>query len=304
MDSGCSVIGIVGPTGVGKTEIALELAKAFRGEIVSCDSVQLYKHLDIGSAKPTLEQRKTVPHHLVDVFEPDFQVDVGIYKNAAEKEICAIRDSGCLPVICGGTGLYFSALHRGLVEAPSRDEPLRAGLEERADREGLSSLYNELLDSDPVSAGKILPNDKRRIIRALEVLYRTGKPLSELHRDNKKLDLKWIVLGITMDRALLYERIDRRVDRMVADGLVDETRGVMEKFGKDAFALGSIGYRHAKSFLNGEWDRGTFVGNLKRDTRRYAKRQMTWFRKIPDIRWFFPAEKDKMIEAVTEFLNG
>lgn len=304
MDGAFPVIGIVGPTGVGKTEIALELAGEFRGEIVSCDSVQLYKHLDIGSAKPSHEDMKRIPHHLIDVFEPDFQVDVGIYKAAAEKEILSVHDRGKLPIVCGGTGLYFTALHRGLVNAPSRDDAVRNTLEDRVDREGLASLYRELGVSDPVSAGKILPNDKRRIVRALEVFYRTGKPLSELHGDNKKLDLKWLVIGITMDRSELYKRIERRVDNMVERGLVDETRSVIERFGPDSFALGSIGYRHAANFINGTWTRDEFIETLKRDTRHYAKRQMTWFRKIPDIRWFFPSESDKIKDTLGSFLKG
>ena len=303
MAAGNPVIAIVGPTGAGKSDIALELARVFGGEIVSCDSVQLYRHLDIGSAKPSREELNSVPHHLIDVFEPDFQVDVGIYKEAAEKAIASVRARGRLPIVCGGTGLYFNALHRGLVDAPSRDDGLRAELEERAEREVLETLYRELKSRDPASAERIMPGDKRRIVRALEVYSRTGKPLSELRRENKKMDLDWLVIGITMDRAELYRRIEDRVDRMLERGLVDETRTVMEHYGKDAYALGAIGYRHAKKFLAGEYEMDAFAEELKRDTRRYAKRQMTWFRKIDGIRWFFPSDRDKMKETVSQFLN-
>lgn len=303
MGGAFSVIGIVGPTGAGKTEIALKLARDLNGEIVSCDSVQLYKHLDIGSAKPSPEEMNEIPHHLIDVFEPDFQVDVGIYKSAAEKAISFIHDKKRLPIVCGGTGLYFNALHRGLVNAPSRDDNIRNALEERADREGLDSLYRELKKIDPASAGKIMPNDKRRVVRALEVFARTGKPLSELHQDNIKMDLKWLVIGIAMDRAELYRRIEKRVDLMIERGLVEETRKVMERYGQDAYALGSIGYRHARNFITGVWNRDEFIEQLKLDTRHYAKRQMTWFRKIPGLRWFFPSELDKIKETISEFLK-
>jgi tRNA dimethylallyltransferase len=278
-------IAVLGPTASGKTALAVEIARAFDGEVVSCDSVQIYRRLDIGSAKPDPAERSAVPHHLIDLFEPDFRVDVGIYKSRAESAIRDILARGKLPVLCGGTGMYFNSLFYGLFDAPSRDEEYRKSLEERADREGTPALYAELSSIDPETAGKVTQNDRRRIIRALEVYRVAGIPISALREKNEKLPLHWLLLATTMDRAELYARIERRVDAMIRSGLVEETRGIVRDFGGDAFALGSIGYRHSLKLLRGEWAAAEMEAALKQDTRHYAKRQYTWFRKIDGVRW-------------------
>ncbi len=297
-----AVLGIVGPTAAGKSDIALDLAWRFSGEIVICDSVQVFRGLDIGSAKPTAEERKKVPHHLVDAFPPDCPTDVARYKELAESAIRDILSRGRLPVVCGGTGLYFNSLYFGLTDAPGRNDTLRAELEERAAREGLESLRRELEKLDPDSAAGILPGDKRRLIRALEVCRLSGRKFSGFRAENRKLDLNWRVIGIRRDRAELVRRIEDRVDAMIAAGLAEETRSLMSGFGPGAYALGSIGYRHARSFLNGECSGQEFAETLKRDTRRYAKRQMTWFRKNRDIVWFDAGDRDGISREVERFL--
>lgn len=301
---GRRVIALVGPTGVGKTETALFLANAFDGEIVSCDSVQIYKELNIGSAKPSFEERSRVTHHIIDIFEPDFQTDTGIYKSLAEEAILDILKRNKLPFITGGTGLYFNSLYNGLFEAPSRDDDIRFNLEKRIATEGLQSLYLELIQKDPASAAKIMPGDKRRIIRALEVYIKRGKPSSNLQLYNKKLDLKWFIIGLNIERKKLYERIENRINRMISGGLVEETKSIMERYGRNAYALGSIGYRHAKNFIDGVWNEEEFLYNLKLDTRHYAKRQITWFKKNRDIHWFDPEKPREISDAVKTFLKS
>lgn len=297
-------IAVLGPTAVGKTETALRLAAEFKGEIVSCDSVQIYRGLDIGSAKPAEAERKSITHHGLDLFLPDFQIDVGIYKNQAESSISDILNRDRLPVITGGTGMYFNALYFGLFNGPSRDNRIRADLEDRAEREGVFRLYRELESIDNASARHILPNDKRRIVRALEVYYKTGIPISRLQEHNVKLELNWFLLGLNMDRELLYQRIEKRVDRMIEQGLIEETRALMASYGRDAYALGAIGYRHARDYIEGRSSMEEMISSLKLDTRHYAKRQIIWFRKIPNIQWFDPFDTVGMTEAVSRFLEN
>jgi tRNA dimethylallyltransferase len=295
-------LAVLGPTAVGKSETAIRLASIFKGEIVSCDSVQVYRFLDIGSAKPAFNERKQVPHHFLDIFDPDFQIDVGIYKNLAEKTILSIQKRRCLPVVTGGTGLYFNSIYYGLSDAPARDEAVREELENKVATEGLEFLYCQLKESDPESAQKILPGDKRRIIRALEVYQIARIPLSRFQSQNKKLPIRWLLIGLTLERKQLYQRIENRVEKMLERGLLQETEAIMQKFGKDAFALGSIGYRHARNFLQGIWTKEEMVENLKKDTRHYAKRQMTWFRKNKDIHWFDVFDFEGVERAARDFL--
>ncbi len=299
-----AAIAVVGPTGVGKTEIAIYLAGEINGEIVSCDSVQLYRFLDIGSAKPSPEEQSLVSHHMIDEFDPDYRIDVGVYKSLAERDIIDIHSRDKIPLITGGTGLYFNSLYYGLISSPSRSAELRIGLEKRASIKGLGEIYKELQIIDPGSAGKILPNDKRRIIRALEVYYLTGVPISKMKETNKKLGLNWYIIGLNRERKDLYERVEARIDKMIEEGLIEETRGIISKFGREAFALGSIGYRHALKYLDGEWNLEVFLRQLKQDTRHYAKRQITWFKKNKDIHWYHPDQKKIIIEDVKKFLAG
>lgn len=297
------IVAIVGPTAVGKTSLAIQLAQSHSGEIVSCDSVQVFKGLDIGSAKPDANERAMVPHHLIDIYSPDFQADVGLYKTSAEKAILDIQTRKQLPILTGGTGMYFNSLFYGLIDAPPRDDSLRSSLEAKAASEGTESLYQELCRVDSEAASKIMPADLRRIIRALEVNILSGSSLSTLQKDNKKLELNWLVIGVTMDRKALYERIEKRIDGMIKAGLINETRLIIDQYGSQAYSLGSIGYRHAKNYIEGTWDLDTMLFHLKQDTRRYAKRQLTWFRKVQGIRWFDNQDIDNIKLAVTTFLE-
>ncbi len=296
-------LGILGPTAAGKTQTAVSLAQLFSGEVVSCDSVQIYKRLNIGSAKPAPEEIKNIPYHLIDIFDPDFQIDAGIYKKMAEEAILNIIDSGKLPIITGGTGMYFNSLYYGFFEGPGRDNEFRKELEKRASLEGLGSLYAEMKKNDAEYSVKVQPNDKRRIIRALEVYHKTGIPFSKIRSCNQKLDLEWFIIGLECDRKILYEKIEERVDQMVQSGLVEETEGIIKDFGAGAFALGCIGYRHALNYIEGKWNFEQFVYNLKLDTRHYAKRQMTWFKKIKEIHWHRIEDWEEIVKAVKLFLS-
>jgi tRNA dimethylallyltransferase len=292
------IIGIVGPTASGKTGIALGLAREFNGEIISCDSVQIFKHLDICSAKPSQSETGKIKYHLIDLIEPDCRIDAGMYKSLAESKILEVLASGQTPIVAGGTGMYFNSLYYGLFSGPGRSDKIRDDLASRQE----DSLYEELVQRDPESAGKIKSGDTRRIVRALEVYYSTGRPISELHRENKKLELNWFIIGLICDRQTLYGRIEKRVDFMIGEGLLKETEDIISKFGKEAYALSSIGYRHASNYLSGVWTYEEFVFFLKRDTRRYAKRQMTWFKKNGDIHWFDILDAEGIKGAVRGFL--
>ncbi|MGC8765305.1 MAG: tRNA (adenosine(37)-N6)-dimethylallyltransferase MiaA [Brevinematia bacterium] len=270
--------------------------------MISCDSVQIYKYLNIGSAKPSLKERSEIPHHLIDLFSPDFQIDVGLYKELAEKAIIDVISRGNVPFVVGGTGMYFNALYFGLFDAPKRSEKIRNKLEEKIKRDGLHSVYQELLSVDPESASKISPNDKRRIIRALEVYLVSGKTISELRKSNKKLPLDWLLICLLPDRKKLYERINNRVEKMLENGLVDEVRNIIEKFGDDAYALGSIGYKEVKEYLKGEINFEEMKEKIKKSTRNYAKRQFTWFKKLPGANFVLPEELKKIDELIGSFL--
>jgi tRNA dimethylallyltransferase len=296
-------IAVIGPTAVGKTQVAIDIAREFRGEIVSCDSVQIYKELDIGSAKPSDSERSAVAHHLIDVFSPDFRASVGEYKTLAENAISDIISRGKLPVVAGGTGLYFNALYYGLFRGVSSDKEIRNNLENEAKLHGLPFLYEKLKSVDPSTYAKVHCGDKRRIIRALEAYYVTGCPLSDLQSKNEKLGLDWHVIGLNIERKKLYERIEARVDKMFEAGLVDETRALIEKFGENAYALGSIGYRHCLNYIKGLWSLDETVGFLKRDTRRYAKRQLIWFRKLENVHWFNPSQLNEIKISIENFFK-
>ncbi|OHD56484.1 MAG: tRNA (adenosine(37)-N6)-dimethylallyltransferase MiaA [Spirochaetes bacterium GWF1_51_8] len=298
------IAAIIGPTATGKTSAAVELASRFNGEIVSCDSVQIYRGLDIGSAKPQRADMERVPHHLIDRLDPDTTVDAWKYKTLAEEAILDILSRGRTPFLAGGTGMYFNSLYFGMFEGASRDDKVRKELEERAVRDGLGSLLEELAQIDPDSAVKILPNDKRRIVRALEAYRVTGVPLSRLRENNKKLDLDWLIIGLNMERKTLYARIDNRVDDMLRAGLIAETEALIATYGRDAHALQSIGYRHAAEFLDGRMDLTEMTELLKQDTRHYAKRQLTWFRKVPGVHWFNPGQLEQIGQTVAAFLSA
>jgi len=285
---------VVGPTAVGKTDISIQLAHKLKGEIVSADSVQIYRYLNIGSAKPTVEERRGIAHHLIDIVEPDVNFTVYDYQALARKCIDEIHGRGRLPILTGGTGLYIKALLDEYNFNSRKVNPLiRKRLEEECEDKGKEYLYGILKQVDPISSEKIHPNDIRRIIRALEFYYLTGERISlQWELTKKKIsNYKTIMVGITMKRNYLYERINNRVDQMVEDGLVKEVEWLLDRGYKSSHkSMQSLGYNHITKYLQGKYNWETAINEFKRDTRRYAKRQLTWFRADKRVIWYDKAD--------------
>ncbi|KAB2922342.1 MAG: tRNA (adenosine(37)-N6)-dimethylallyltransferase MiaA [Bacteroidetes bacterium] len=282
------VLVIAGPTASGKSALAMALAEAVPVEIVSADSRQVYRRLDIGTAKPTAAERARVPHHAVDIREPDQTFNAGDFVTVARSAIAGITERGRLPILCGGTGLYLRAAVDGFFDQPSFGGEVRKELERRLAAEGKEALYDELRSVDPAAARTMDPSKQRRVIRALEVFRETGVPISRFHAGHRKDDNYTAVwIGLRWERARLYERIERRVDRMMEEGFLDECRGLAASGLDDRLqALQTVGYTEAFRCLRGEMDEREMVRLMKQNTRRFAKRQMTWFRKEERIRWF------------------
>ncbi|MDO7787414.1 tRNA (adenosine(37)-N6)-dimethylallyltransferase MiaA [Desulforamulus aquiferis] len=281
------LIVIVGPTAAGKTDVAIELARMVRGEVVSADSMLVYRGMDIGTAKPTKEEMGGIPHHLMDVVEPDQEFSVARYQRLAEQSISGISDRGRLPLLVGGTGLYVRAVidHYDFSEAP-KDDGIREKLKIESENIGPVGMHAKLAEVDPITAGRLHPNDLRRVIRALEVYHQTGKPISQ-SENNKQSEPKYELhmFGLTMDRKLLYQRIEQRVDLMVKLGLVEEVKGLMGKYGNMGTAMQGLGYKEIALYLEGKTSLEEALELLKRNTRRFAKRQLTWFRADKRIKW-------------------
>jgi tRNA dimethylallyltransferase len=284
------LIAIVGPTASGKSDLAISIAETFNGEIVNYDSVQVFRYLDIGTAKPALEERRRVPHHMIDIREPTDAFSAGDYQREARAVLSAIRDRGRVPVLVGGTGLYLRALVDGLFQGPSRSAYWRERLEAIAVEKGREYLHRLLMRLDPAAGQRIAARDKPKIIRALEVRLETGTPLTAHLQDQPRQPLAGYfvhMIGLDPPRAECYRRIDERVHRMFDAGLVDEVRQLLARgIPRDARPLGAIGYRHVLANLDtcNSWD--DTIRIIQRDTRRYAKRQMTWFRKLRNVNWF------------------
>ncbi len=279
---------IQGPTASGKTDLALRLAEEIGGEIINADSMQVYCGMDIGTAKPSPELRLRVPHHLIDIVNPDVNFTANQFRQNAERAIADIVRRGRKPIVVGGTGLYIKALIKGLVEAPPADELYRAELQEIVTREGGKALLERLGAVDPVTASNLHPNDHLRIIRALEVHSQSGRPISEIRQSHgfKLDDYLCHKLGISVKRDELYQRIDGRVDRMMADGFIEEVRGLLSSgYPSELKAMRSIGYSEICAFIKGEYPLEEAVRLIKRNTRHYAKRQGTWFIRDPEISW-------------------
>ena len=283
------VIVIVGPTASGKTALSIELAKKINGEIVSCDSMQIYKDMNIGSAKPTSEEMQGIKHYLIDVVRPDERFSVAEYKRQAEEGIEKIISKGKIPIVIGGTGLYADSLIYG-IEYPEikYDEEYRNALEQKAKtKEGLKELYNKAKEIDEEAIGKISENDKKRIIRILEIYHQTQKTKTELEIESRKNDVKYDykVFAINMDRNILYERINKRVDLMIENGLINEVKFLLEKYSSFPTAMQGLGYKEVVQYLNNELTKEEMIDKIKQETRRYAKRQLTWFRKNKETIW-------------------
>ncbi len=281
------LVAILGPTGSGKTGLSLELATRFHGEIVNCDSVAIYREFRIGTAKPTVEEQARVPHHLLDEVEPTGYTTAGEYARKARNVIQEIRERGALPIVVGGTGLYLRALLDGLFPGPERSEALRERLRARARDRGPMHLHRILRRMDPKAAEKIHANDIPKLIRAIEVSLSAKQPMSQQWERGRDALRGFTILrvGLDPDRALLYDRINRRVEKMFKAGLIEETRYLSEKYGDAARALETIGYKQAVQLLRGELDLKQAIAALQQAHRNYAKRQMTWFRREPEVEW-------------------
>ena len=281
------LIVIAGPTASGKTALALSLAEHFNGEIVSCDSVAVYRGMEIGTAKPTFEERQRVPHHLIDIFTPDEPCTAGDYSRLAREAIRGITERGKLPIVAGGTGLYLRALIDGLFPAPKRREPLRAKLRARTTQRGPGYIPRILQRLDPKAAELLHANDTPKVIRAIEITMAGRNPMT--HQWTQPRDpltgYRILRLGLNPPRAELYARINRRAAEMFASGLVEETIQLVESYGFDCRPLTSLGYAQAVGVLRGDLTRDEAVAACAQGHRNYAKRQLTWFRKDPHIRW-------------------
>lgn len=292
------LIAVVGPTASGKTAVAVALAMRLGGEVVNADSRQVYRYMDIGTAKPTREERAHAPHHLIDIRDPDEPFGLAEFLDAAERALCDITSRGYLPIVAGGTGQYVRALLEGW-QAPAvpPDAALRTSLEARAAAEGVYSLHAELAAFDPASAAAIDPRNLRRVVRALEVIHHTGQPYSTQRR-RETPPYRSLVLGLSLDRVALYQRIDRRVDAMFAAGLVDEVRALLARgYTCDLPALSSIGYAEVCGYLQGDLTLAEAVARTKTSTHRLARMQANWFRRDdPSIHWL-DAESSDLPEA-------
>ena len=293
---------LVGPTAVGKTAASIGLAKALNGEIISGDSMQIFKGLDIGTAKITKEEMQGVPHHLIDIKEPWETFSVAEFKRLADEAIADIYDRGKMPIIVGGTGFYInSVLYEYHFGEADTDEAYRAELEQYAEAHGNEALWNILQEKDPDSAAKLHSNDTKRVIRALEVLHVTGIPASERQSTVDKQTMRYnaVYIALNMPREVLYDRINRRVDIMIQDGLEVEVRNALANgVAQDALSMTSIGYRQMIQYFNEEISFDRAVELIKRDTRHFAKRQLTWFRHDPNIQWVDKWGKtDEQVEA-------
>lgn len=280
---------LVGPTAVGKTTISIDLAKKINGEIISADSMQIYKYMDIGTAKVTLEEMENIPHYLIDIIYPDEEFTVAQYRDKAQEHIDKINNRGKIPIIAGGTGLYINSLVYELkfTNVKPNDE-LRKKYNNIADLHGNEYIFDELYNIDPISAEKINLNDRKRIIRALEIFHETGKPMSYYNKNFRKKTEKYslVMIGLTMDRSKLYSRINKRVDLMIQNGLIDEVQKLLDiGYTKELASMQGIGYKEIIPYIEGKAGLDETIQILKRNTRRYAKRQLTWFRRDSRIKW-------------------
>jgi tRNA dimethylallyltransferase len=280
---------ILGPTGSGKTSLSLALGERFGGEIVSCDSVAVYRGMDLGSAKPTAEERARLPHHLIDVADPDQLFTAGEYSRQARIALNDIASRGRLPIVTGGTGLYLRALTEGLFAGPERQHELRARLEQSRLRHGAAWLHRILVRLDPATAERIHPNDTPKLIRAIEVCLAGRKPMSEVLSNQKAArdpltGFRLLRIGLTPPRQALYARLNQRAAAMFEAGLVEETRGLLARFGP-VQALDSLGYRQAQAVIRSEQSLPEAIAAAQQGHRNYAKRQLTWFRREPEVHW-------------------
>lgn len=302
-----TVIVICGPTASGKTALSIELAKKINGEIISADSMQIYKYMDIGSAKPTKEEMCGIEHYMLDFVEPNVRYSVADYKKEAEKCIEKILEKGKVPIVVGGTGLYVNSLIYSIEYNDIKlDKKYREELENLVQVEGLESLYNKALKIDATAMEKISHNDKKRILRVLEIYHETGKTKTEQEIESRSKEVKYNykVFAINMDREKLYDKINKRVDIMIEQGLIEEVKQLISRYDEIPTAIQGLGYKETKEYLEGKISKEEMIDKIKMETRRYAKRQLTWFRKDKNTIWIDGLEnKDKNIQIILEEIN-
>jgi len=311
------VLVLCGPTAVGKTELALQVAERFSCEILSVDSMQVYRYMDIGTAKPTTAERSRIPHHLIDIVNPDEHYTLGRFIKDAETAVRIIYSHGKIPLLAGGTGLYFKGFLNGVFSenqtfavkgegADKREiDSLRHSLRKKLHEVGRDALHRELAELDPESAARIHPNDTQRLLRGLEIYYLTGITWSKhlTLQENRPSRYRAIKIGLTRPRKSLYERITKRVQHMVAQGLLAEVKNLLAMgYDKKLKSMQSIGYRHMINFIEKTWDWEKALELLARDTRHYAKRQYTWFNSDPEIIWYDVNELDNIFREIDSFL--
>ncbi len=301
------VLVLVGPTAIGKTDLSLSLADHFKCEIISVDSMQVYRFMDIGTAKATKEERQRVRHHLIDIVNPDENYDAARFIEDARAAIGDIHNRGKIPLLTGGTGLYLKALFEGIFSGVDADPRIRARLEERLLVEGSYILHQELFACDHDSAKRIHVNDKHRLLRALEVFLSTGKPWSEHLREHKEQSKgvqfpKALLLGLTCDRSELYDRINIRCKEILHNGLEAEVRSLLKQgYSRKLKSFRSIGYKHMVQYIDGDFDKTEMLTLLSRDTRRYAKRQYTWFSRMDKLHWVEVSQKREIFQHVEKW---
>ncbi len=301
------LIAIVGPTASGKSQVAMEIASKINAEIISADSMQIYRYMDIGTGKPSPEDRGRIPHHLIDIIFPDEAFSAANYKERARGIIDELRKAGKNILIVGGTGLYIKALSRGLFPSPEADQSLRQEMKEKANYLGRTFLWQELRKVDPVSASRLHPNNTLRIIRALEVYRQTGLPLSHWHREHGFRDRPYEVLkiGLMRERKDIYRRIENRVDYMVRRGFEEEVKSLLKRgYGRHLKSMRGLGYKRMAEYVCGERDFEEAIHLIKQETKAYAKRQLTWFRKDPEVRWVrYPRGNERIMKIAERFLG-
>jgi tRNA dimethylallyltransferase len=301
---------IVGPTASGKSRLAIGLARRFGGEIVSCDALQLYRYMNIGTAKTPPNEREGIRHHMLDVQDPDRDFSAGDYQRMARESLREIEDRANLPFVVGGTGFYLRALIDGLFDGPSRSEEMRARMRRILQRKGSGILHRSLRRVDPNAAARIAETDAERILRAYEVYLVSGKSMSWWQRQprNALRGYRWLKIGIHVPRERLYRKINQRTEKMFQAGLLEETRELLKKFPRESHAFKAIGYRQAAEYLNCRISLEQAVEEAKKQSRRYAKRQLTWFRSDPDILWLdgelcLDDLQEKAVDLVAQFLD-
>lgn len=300
------VIVITGPTCSGKSYFGLKLAQLINGEIISADSRQIYKKLSIGTAKPSVTELQRVKHHFIDILNPDEDYDANKYSIQAEKVINEIQEKNKTAVVVSGSGLYIKAMIDGIIESADKDKDLREILLSKKKKYGVEFLYNELKKVDPVSSEKMLPQNWKRVIRALEVYHLTGRPIWQHHFDQNKIPkFNFYQIGLNWDREVLYRRVEERVDEMIEKGLVEEVKSILDDgYDKDLNSLNTVGYKEIISYLGDEITLDRAIELIKRNTRRYAKRQLTWFKADGRIKWFDVSCQDDIDDLALQLINN